>query len=161
MLCVSTPFAPVFVRDHCPHATVMYVSAAAQFSFCLFLRPTLMQPVPIRAGQFLPHCLRISMWDCEPLTRYPKCWFFSLFQHSSPCHSIPKAVFSLLFSADKSIISKSEFAVRAVGISCWNQQPCSSASKKDMKFTVSSWWLSAVAFSLTQMRPIILHQETS
>ena len=68
-------------------------SSIAQDSFYVILRPTLMQPVPIRVRPFLPHGLPIST-----RTVSPSCWFSALFQHSSLCCSTQLAVFSVLCS---------------------------------------------------------------
>ena len=64
-------------------------STVTEFSFCLFLRPTLMQLVPICATPFLSHGLHISISDCKPLPRCPSCCFSSYFsvRHSVSLHT--------------------------------------------------------------------------
>ena len=47
-----------------PSSTCLPIgSSVAQFFFCLFLGPALVQLVPIGVGPFLPHGLPISTWD--------------------------------------------------------------------------------------------------
>jgi hypothetical protein len=98
--------------------------SVTQFSLCLFSHPTLM--LIAWSDPFLPHGLPRSTYECEALSRCPSCWFFALFQRSSLCRSPQHVEFSFPTSANRTIISEDEFAVRAVATSCWNQQSCSS-----------------------------------
>jgi hypothetical protein len=89
-------------------------SRVTEFSFCLFLRPTLMRLVPLCASPFLSPGLPSSTSDCKPLPRCPSCCFSSFFsdRHSVSLHTTS----DILCSTVRRQVSSTSFPSPSVAV---------------------------------------------